>query len=67
MEVSRVDMSRWVIQHIDQYTVRCVKELAIRHNLPIAQVVEVAVYRLYASPEPLKGLKRKEGYRGKPD
>lgn len=55
MTVSRATQPRWVIQHIDEQTVRCAKELALRHDVRIADIVETAIYQLYANPDRLNG------------
>jgi hypothetical protein len=57
MKLANSMQDRWVIQKVDQRTVRCTKELAIRHGVRIADIVETAIYQLYANQDRLKGFK----------
>jgi hypothetical protein len=57
MNVSSSDRQRWVLDGIDKRTVRLAKELAIRHDCRIVDIVETALYQLYANPDRLKNFK----------
>lgn len=55
MDRSTRAVPRWVIQGAHEYTVRCAKELAIKHGYRIAEIVDIAIYQLYANPDRLEG------------
>jgi hypothetical protein len=63
MKPSTRDVQRWVLEGIDKNMVRCAKELAIRHDVRITDIVETAIYQLYANPERLRGLSTTGGLR----
>jgi hypothetical protein len=44
MSLSNPDGTRWVIEGVDREAVRLAKELAVRHNIRIRDLVEEAIY-----------------------
>jgi hypothetical protein len=63
MGLSSREVQRWVLEGIDKNMVRCAKELAIRHDVRITDIVETAIYQLYANPERLRGFAKTLGLR----